>query len=439
VTSAEPPLPAEPAVAGAGNQSTPIALSRDADEELNEVRADDAGALAALLDSPNSSVRAGALRRLKGKARALSEGAVTRTVELLNDNARVTAPHCLGYEANRGVPMGQGMMLSAAECAHSHTTTVSELAKAVLAHAEPKLLGPACVRVLAKDPHVADPLRELVRARGVELSRPLQRALVVAQHKRQIGEADAAVQLLAQVAVGSAEPDAVENLKRLAARPRADYALRATTVLLTLVYEKPPAKPSKWAEQAYDRLRAELRRDPEAPCSLQSGCVPVANVLLELRAMREAAAPLVPELVAILDNPDPWARIGSLLVLKEIGKKAEPALPKLVHLLKRKRELHDEEDVGTLVLVLGALRSKSGAARQALVSTAKRYPSYFEEVAQALAAIGAALPPAERRTLRSVYEEQCADAGSVANFSYSRDERCAKAARDLKQLGLRFD
>jgi hypothetical protein len=155
--------------------------------------------------------------------------------------------------------------------------------------------------------------------------------------------------------------------------------------------------------------------------------------------MREAAAPLVPELVAILDNPDPWARIGSLLVLKEIGKKAEPALPKLVHLLKRKRELHDEEDVGTLVLVLGALRSKSGAARQALVSTAKRYPSYFEEVAQALAVIGAALPPAERRTLRSVYEEQCADAGSVANFSYSRDERCAKAARDLKQLGLRFD
>lgn len=55
---------------------------------------------------------------------------------------------------------------------------------------------------------------------------------------------------------------------------------------------------------------------------------------LVVAEMGEAAAPVVPELVALLDHNDPETRMQALIALGEIGPKAKPALPKTLELLK---------------------------------------------------------------------------------------------------------
>jgi hypothetical protein len=413
-------------------------LSQEAEERFATMAPDDTKTLSELLESPNRYLRAGALVRLRERPAALSANACERVIALLNDFGRITGGACLKYQGG-SAPMGQGLMYAAADCSRNHTQVVSELALEVLIKVDSALLGAALVPAFARDPHLAESLRTLVSARAKELARPLQDELVRAERRGRLGESDAAVRLLAHVELGSGEPEAIEVLKRVARQRHGLHAVRATSVVLALAYKDVRSKPPQWVEEAYAALRAELTRDPKLSCVLDAGCVPVQNVLIEIRAMRESAAPLLPELVRILDSDDEWFRHGSLLVLAGMGERALPALPQVLKLLTRKRLAPDDSDgdVSDLLEVIAAARPVAARVRRPILSTLRTYPAHLREVARTFARLAVRLSPSERRFFRQAYIEECADAGSVANFSFTRDEQCAKVAADLKKIGIR--
>lgn len=63
-----------------------------------------------------------------------------------------------------------------------------------------------------------------------------------------------------------------------------------------------------------------------------------------------------------------------------------------------------------------------------------QHPSSTRCPAAVLVTLKASLRGSDRCVLRRAYDEACADAGSIANFSFGRDERCFDASEDLKKL-----
>ena len=436
---------ATPSLASAGGQpalrsfgppqsGNAVELSREADELFATMARDDTKALSELLESPNRYLRAGALVRLRARASRLSAESLERLVALLNDFGRITDGECLKYQGVE--PRGQGLMYFAADCSHNHTHVVSERAREVLLEVDAPLLGKALVPAFARDPNLADLLFTLVGARAKELARPLQDELVRAERRGRVGESDAAVRLLAHVELGSGEPGALEVLLQLTRQRPKLHAVRAKCVVLALAYEDVRSKPPQWVEEAYADLRAELTRAPTPACALDAECVSVQDVLIEIRAMRESAAPLLPEVVRLLDSDDEWL---SLLVLAQLGEKARPAVPQVLRLLTRKPVAPDDSgaDVPPLLEVIAAARPPAARVQRPILATLRTYPTHLREVARTFAELGVRLNPSDRRFVHQAYVEQCADAGSIANFSFTHEDQCGELAADLKKIGIR--
>lgn len=383
-------------------------LAARADAQLAELGPNDTAALLALLESPNRYLRGGALDRLRDRAPALSRDSETleRVVELLNDPAPL---------------------------ASDHARSVGERAREVLLRVQPEPLAAASVRAFARTPYLAEPLDGLVRDRAAELARPLQQALVRADRAGRLGEVDAALRLLAQLDLGAGDPEAIHVLHRLAKDRRPLHALRAKVRLLTLTHDPSSKKLPRWAEDTYAELGTLLARDPKRPCTLDSGCIPTENALVELQPLREAASPLVPELVRLLDTDDEWLRGSSLGVLEKLGERARPAVPKIVALLTRPRAQDGHGNLGILLKVLAAARLRSASVKRALVTTTRQHPASFDGTAAVLAQLGYRLSASERALFRGAYQEHCA--GS-ATSSAGSDERCGHAQADLKKLGV---
>lgn len=410
-------------------------LSARAEARLAELAPNDKAALIALLDDPNRYLRAGALDRLRDRPAALSGDALERTVELLNDPAPLTSRAC--PQAESSAP-GRGSTYLAADCSGNPPRRVADHAHDALLRVKPGALAAACVRVFARTPYLAEPLEALVTARRAELARPLQQALVRAERAGRLGEVDAALQLLAHLELGAGEPAAVQVLQRLAKQHRPLHALRAKVRLLALTHDAAIRRLPAWAESTYDELRALLQRDPKRPCALDQGCIPIANALVELRPLREAAAPLVPELTRLLDSDDAWLRDSSLRLLEKLGEKARPAVPKVVALLGRSRpETEEPKDIDVLLDVLAAARQPSSNVRRAVVATVRRHPTFLGSAVAALVRLGLRPTGSERAPFQSAFAQTCTGANSVASDGAPRDDRCDKLAADLKKLGVR--
>jgi hypothetical protein len=154
--------------------------------------------------------------------------------------------------------------------------------------------------------------------------------------------------------------------------------------------------------------------------------------------MRAAAAPLLPELVSLVEGDNALLRDSALSVLANMGTAARPALPKIRSLLTRKGPSEDRygDDLDRPLDVIAAARPSAGSVMPAIIAAVRRYPDLFDKAAAVLVTLEAKLPVSARAVLRRGFDEVCADAGSIAYFSFSRDERCFVAAENLKKLGV---
>jgi len=417
-------------------------LSQAAEVRLAKISPKNVGPLMALLDNPNPYLRAGALSRLAKHGPKLSRRYLEAVVESLNDHARVTSGSCLGYGSIRRAVMGQGQMLLAAECNRYHTNTVGERAVAVLESADATLLAPELVEALSKQPGLGQYCVALVDSRPRQFSLPLQRELVESVRAAELAERDAALLLLQRVELGTVDLASIDTLTQLSHSRDEVLALRAGAVLLILLHDSgATVEPNHGAEATRQALRRALGRDPREVCRLSQGCASASFALGLLQNMREAAAPLLPEVVSLLDSDEEFVRIRALMVLGAMREKARPAVPKLIALLNRRRGAPIEEsgDVTATLESLAAIRSTSTKARRAIVRAAEAESYHLEAAAAALAAMRLPVPPRERSVLRRAYENDCRDAGAIANFSFSRDDRCGRAAESLKTVDVRVD
>ncbi len=131
-------------------------------------------------------------------------------------------------------------------------------------------------------------------------------------------------------------------------------------------------------------MRAKLALDPELVCPRGANCVSVYAVLSEVRALREAAAPLLPELVSFLESKSTSLHIPTLLVLKGMREKARPAVPKLVTLLGRDPNSgSDDVDSETFFVLeaIAAARPSPASVKRTLLGTVRRDSERFDNVA----------------------------------------------------------
>lgn len=419
-------------VADAGHEATATELYRQADDTLASVSPGDVQATVSYLDHPNPYVRAGALTRLSPHAPLLSTAAVRRVVQRLVDPAPLIAKQCLSYASSRRAVVGQGMMFIAAECAHNHHVTMSGLAAAVLAKAEASALASASVVALAAHRNLISELERLVRSRETELTPALQSVLVAAERSNRTAEVDAALALLANGTVGGGTPETIGALARIEERSDNARKLNALCVSLTLSYPSANKSLSPRASSGYAQLGDALR----GTCPQGSPCPTPPDVLVAARRMRAAAAPLLPALVSVLDSEDESLRNSALFALTSMGEAARPAIPKIRSLLTQNASPDDVDgyDMTYLLDVIGAARPAPQSVTSAIMSAVRRYPGLFDEAAAVLVTLKANLRVSDRRILRRAYDEACADAGSIANFSFARDERCFVASENLMQL-----
>lgn len=422
------------------SSSTPLApqpesaaeLSRRADVELASVRPDDVQELVSLLDAPNPYLRAGALRLLEPHAARLTTAALRGVVARLVDPDPIVAKECLAYQGSRRANVGQGMMLVAAECAHNHRVAISTLAAAVLADADASALSSASVAALASNRNLLSELDLLVNSRQKQLTAPLQRALVEAEKSEKTTELDAALSLLSFGTIGGGEPRTLDALARISERPERTRALSALCVWLALSYPGAGEPLSEHAIQGYARLAGSIR----VPCLPDSHCAEQYEVLAHARRLRAAAAPLLPQLVTALGSQDEFLRSSVLMVLSNMGQSARPAVPKIVAMLGGKAPPDDVAGHGLVPLleVLGAASPAPASVTPAIVTAVRRHASLVEEAAAVLVTLHATLNASQRSVLRRAFDEACSDAGSIANFSFSRDERCYLTGENLKKL-----
>jgi hypothetical protein len=330
--------------------------------------------------------------------------------------------------------MGQGMMFVAAECAYNHRVSIPALAASVIERAEPNALSRASVLALSKNRNLLGRLEPVVLSRAAELTAPLEGALVAAESRGRDAEIDAALALLARGTLGAGRPQTFAALDRIANGPHAARALNALCVSLSLGYPGVSGTLSDAANEAYAKVRSLLL----SPCEEGPSCVPRWEVLSALRQMRAAAAPLLPDLVSLLDeaDEDAEARIPMLMVLAKMGETARPAIPKVRSLLLRKPAAGDVEDSSQAYLldVVGAARPAPESVTPAIMTAVRRHPRLYDEAAAVLVTLKARLKPGQRAVFRRNFVDACADAGSIANFSFSRDERCFLASQNLKKL-----
>lgn len=130
-----------------------------------------------------------------------------------------------------------------------------------------------------------------------------------------------------------------------------------------------------------------------------------------------------------------------MIALGGLGEKAKPAVPRLVEWLNRRLTAPAEDtfEVGAALESLAAIGARSMAARRAICLAVRNNPYHLEAGAAALAVMKLPLLASEKSVLRRAYREACSDAGSVAYFSLSRDERCDSSAKYLESMGVRTD
>jgi len=140
----------------------------------------------------------------------------------------------------------------------------------------------------------------------------------------------------------------------------------------------------------------------------------------------------VPRLLRALESPNRYLRAGALTRLAEHA----PALSR--EALRAVVALSNDYDRVTSGVCLQFESSRVFRGQGMMLVAAECAHGHTETVSARANAVLLRAEPSERQGFRRAYEKGCADADSVASFSFSRDDRCAKAAHDLERLGVRM-
>jgi hypothetical protein len=421
-------LAAAPAEAATKDFDTARVAAESADADYRKK-------LVALLSQESVYARHEALLRFDAQPELVTLDLTGALVALLADTRPVYPRDCLGADEKYASSMGQGEIYDAAQCIRYRATTNARAAEHLVSRLPPtpELLG----RLLdagAKLPAQARELVDLDAPRGTP-SDPLQRILKAWKFVP-------AEPFLARLAAATTAPQRLELLGlmlrihdagRAATAPAplpalladADVRTSARAALVTLLLTaRDDASPTR--KKAIEVLVRALSL-PDTPDQNLGEAVAA-----DVSAVGVEAVPLLKVLTQRLDGR-PAYRGWTLTALAGLGPAAAPALPVLLKRLARA----DGNDVADVLDAIAALGPAGRSASHAIVDALGTGDSALEPVAATLDAVQASVTAEDWKRLATRYTKDCSEAGAIAFFSLSRDDRCARVEQHLKAVAER--